>query len=186
MQTVTVHPSAKVHPSAIIEGNITIGEKTFIGAGVVIVSHGGSINIGREVVIMENAVIRANHKFNCMIGNNVLVGPKATITGAVIHDACFIATNATIFHGANLESGTVVAVNSIVHVATHCQASTYIPINHIAFGNPAKVYPPDRVTDFHAELRKVGFVKYVYGFSTEGMTNPEIYTQLTREFLEHV
>lgn len=186
MQTVIIHPTAKVHPSAIIEGNVTIAERTFIGAGAIIISHGGSIDIGREAVIMENAIVRANHKFNCVIGNNVLIGPKATITGAVVHDACFIATNATIFHGSNLESGTVVAVNSIVHVATHCPPSTYIPINHIAFGNPATIYSPDQITAFHAELRKVGFVKFVYGFSTEGMTNSEIYTQLTREFLKHV
>jgi carbonic anhydrase/acetyltransferase-like protein (isoleucine patch superfamily) len=180
----TIHPSARIMKGATIDGPVTIGENTYVGAGAVITGNGGSIKIGSSAVIMENAVIRASPKFNCSIGNHVLVGPKACITGATVHDCCFIATNGTVFHGSELSGGTVLAVNGIIHVGTFCPADTYIPINHIAFGNPVKIYSPGQVTEFHAELRKVGFVKYVYDIDTTGLSNSEIYRQLTKKFLE--
>jgi carbonic anhydrase/acetyltransferase-like protein (isoleucine patch superfamily) len=168
----------------IVDGPVTIGENTHIGAGAIITANGGHITIGNNTVIMENAVIRASPKFDCSIGNNVLIGPKACITGATIHDCCFIATNGTIFHGSQLASGTVLAVNGIIHVGTICPKDTYIPISHIAFGNPAKIYSPGQIIEFHAELKKTGFVKYVYDIDTSGLSNSEIYKQLTEKFLE--
>jgi len=182
-----IHPTAKISQGSIIQGNVTIGENTFIGAGAVVVSNGGSVTIGSNTVIMENAVIRSAQGFNCAIGNNVLVGPKACITGAVIHDGCFIATNGTVFHGCELLNGTVLAVNGIIHVNTYCPANTFVPIAHIAFGNPAKIYSPTQVMEFHADLKNAGgFVKYVYGIDAAGLTNPEIYKLLTEKFLDMV
>jgi carbonic anhydrase/acetyltransferase-like protein (isoleucine patch superfamily) len=170
----------------IIEGQVEIGEGTYIAPGTIISAIGGSISIGSKTVIMENAIIRSSPKFDCKIGDHVLVGPKACITGATIENACFIATNATIFHGSHLQGGTVLAVNGIIHVGTHCPANTYIPINHIAYGNPAVIYSPTQILDFHAELRKIGFVKYVYDIETSGLSNTAIYEQLTEKFLSFV
>lgn len=181
-----IHPAARIMKGVILEGSVTIGENTYVGAGAIITSNGGHIEIGANTVIMENAIIRASPKFNCRIGNNVLIGPKACITGATINNSCFIATNATIFHGSDLASGTVLAVNGIIHVGTICPGDTYIPINHIAFGNPAKIYSPAQITEFHAELKKVGFVKYVYDIDTSGLSNSEIYTRLTETFLKNM
>lgn len=178
-----IHPSARIMKGVIMDGNVSIGENTYVGAGAIISSNGGSISIGSNTVIMENAIIRASPKFDCSIGNHVLIGPKACITGATIQDCCFIATNATIFHGSELSGGTVLAVNSIIHVDTFCPVDTYIPINHIAFGNPAKIYSPGEIPEFHAALKKVGFVKYVYDIDTTGLSNSEIYRQLTEKFL---
>ncbi|MDJ1501104.1 gamma carbonic anhydrase family protein [Xanthocytophaga agilis] len=182
----TIHPSARIMQGVIIEGDVTIGENTYIGSGSIITANGGSIHIGNNTVIMENAIIRSNKKFPCLIGDNVLVGPKACITGAIIHKACFIATNATIFHGAELSNGTVLAVNGIIHVGTFCPENTFIPINHIGFGNPVKVYGPGEIQEFHAELRKVGFVKYVYDIDTTGLSNTDLYTKLTETFLANL
>jgi len=185
--TPNIHPTAKIMKGAIIDGEVTIGENTFIGSGAVVVSNGGNITIGNNTVVMENAVVRSAEKFNCSIGSNVLVGPKACITGAVIQNSCFIATNGTIFHGAELLSGTVLAVNAIVHINTFCPANTFVPIAHIAFGNPAKIYSPAEIMEFHADLRKAGgFVNYVYGIDATGLANAEIYQQLTEKFISMV
>lgn len=178
-----IHPSAKVMTGVILNGDITIGENTYVASGVVINSNGGRIVIGSNTVIMESAIIRASSKFNCHIGDNIMIGPKACITGAIIRDGCFIATNATIFHGSELLSGTVVAVNGIVHIASHCPSNTFVPINHIAFGNPVKVYSPSEIPAFHAALKEVGFAKFVYDIDTTGLPNEEIYRQMTEKFL---
>jgi carbonic anhydrase/acetyltransferase-like protein (isoleucine patch superfamily) len=181
-----IHPSAILMKGVVLEGDITIGENSYIGAGTVLVANGGKIEIGKNTVIMENAVIRSSRSFDCRIGDHVLVGPKASITGSQIADACFIATNGTIFHGSTLETGTVLAVNGIIHIDTHCPENTFIPINHIGFGKPAMVYSPAEIPDFHAELRKTGFVKYVYGIDTQGLSNPEVYQQMTEKFLSNL
>jgi len=182
----TIHPTAKIMKGAILQGSIIVGADTYIGAGAVISANGGTIEIGSKTVIMENAVIRSSTKFNCKIGNNVLIGPKACITGADIADCCFIATNGTIFHGSRLLTGTVLAVNGIIHIDTFCPANTYIPINHIAFGNPVRIYSPIEINDFHGDLKKIGFSKYVYDIDTTGLSNSEIYRQLTEKFIQSV
>ncbi len=185
--TPNIHPTAKIMKGAIIDGDVTIGENTFIGAGAVVVSNGGAVTIGSNTVVMENAVIRSAEKFNCTIGSNVLIGPKACVTGAIIHDGCFIATNAAVFHGAELLSGTVLAVNGIIHINTFCPANTFVPIAHIAFGNPVKIYTPEETMAFHTALTKAGgFVHYVYGIDPTGLANAEVYKQLTVRFLRMV
>lgn len=179
-----IHPSAKIMKGVILDGPVSIGENTFIGSGTVITANGEPIEIGSNTVIMENAVIRSSPKFSCKIGDNVLIGPKACITGSVIDNCCFIATNGTIFHGSLVEKGTVLAVNAIIHVDSHCPENTFIPINHIAFGKPIKIYSPSEIKEFHTDLRNAGgFVKYVYDIDPDGLTNPEIYKQLTEKYL---
>lgn len=179
-----IHPSAKIMKGVILDGPITIGENTFIGSGAVIAANGKTIEIGNNTVIMENSVIRSSPKFNCKIGDNVLIGPKACITGAVIGNYCFIATNGTIFHGSSLENGSVLAVNGIIHVDSHCPENTFIPINHIAFGKPVKIYSSSEIKEFHTDLRNAGgFVKYVYDIDPSGLSNSEIYRQLTEKYL---
>ncbi len=179
-----IHPAATISEGAIIQGSVTIGANTYIAAGAVIAANGGTIEIGSNTVIMENAVIRSTVKFNCTIGSHVLIGPKAAITGAGIADCCFIATNATVFHGAFLSAGTVVAVNAIVHINSFCLTDTFIPIHHIAFGKPVRIYSPAEINEFHQDLRKTGFTKYVYGIDPTGLSNAEIYRQLTEKFLQ--
>jgi len=178
-----IHSEATVHSSAIIDGDVEIGAGTYVAAGAIISAVGGKIVIGERAVIMENAIIRSSKHFNCVIGNHTLIGPKASVTGATIENACFIATGATIFHGSHLQGGTVLAVNGIIHINTHCPANTFIPINHIGFGNPVRIYAPTEIQEFHADLKKVGFAKYVYGIDTTGLSNTEVYTQLTDKFL---
>ncbi len=181
-----IHPTAKVHPSAIIDGDVQIGAGTYVAAGAIISAVGGRITIGDRVVIMENAIIRSSKTFDCMIGDHTLIGPKASVTGSAIENACFIATGATVFHGSHLQEGTVLAVNGIIHIGTYCPANTFIPINHIGFGNPVKIYAPTEIEEFHADLKKVGFAKYVYGIDTTGLSNKEVYTQLTNKYLGYL
>lgn len=182
----TIHPTVKIMEGVIIIGSVVIGANTYIGAGVIISSNNGTIEIGANTVIMEGAIIRSSKKFKCTIGNNVLIGPKATITGSRIDDCCFIATNGTVFHGSNLKSGTVLAVNGIIHINTFCAEDTFVPINHIAFGNPAKIYTPSDIGNFHLELKKIGFAKYVYDIDTSGLSNSGIYKKMTSEFLTNL
>src|SRR5437870_6201406 len=91
---------------------------------------------------MENAVLRGAGRYPCTLGNHVLIGPHAHIAGATVNGCAFVATGASVFNGAVLEQGVVVAMHAIVHVGTRCVAGTGVPIGHIALGDPATIYPP--------------------------------------------
>jgi carbonic anhydrase/acetyltransferase-like protein (isoleucine patch superfamily) len=83
----------------------------------------------------------------------------------------FIATGASVFNGAVLEQGVVVAINAVVHVGTRCLAGTGVPIGHITLGDPATIYPPHEASTVHAQLRALGFTKAVFGLEAQSLAD---------------
>jgi carbonic anhydrase/acetyltransferase-like protein (isoleucine patch superfamily) len=82
-----VDPSAYVAPSAVLCGEVQVGPGYAIGFGAVLSAESGSIAIGRECVIMENVVIRASKRAPVRIGDHVLIGPRAYLTGCTTSPA---------------------------------------------------------------------------------------------------
>jgi carbonic anhydrase/acetyltransferase-like protein (isoleucine patch superfamily) len=65
----TIDPTAWVAPDTTLCGDVTIGPGVRILHGARLVGEaGGAIRIGRDAIIMENAVIRASTKHPCGIG----------------------------------------------------------------------------------------------------------------------
>ena len=106
-----------------------------------IAAEGAPVTIGSDTVVMENAVLKASGgtalQFPAAIGERCIVGPHAYVVGATIGDGCFIASGAKIFNGATLEDGSGVALGAIVHVKTRLPKGASVPMQHIAFGDPA-------------------------------------------------
>ncbi|HEY8296788.1 MAG TPA: hypothetical protein VIG32_02025, partial [Candidatus Baltobacteraceae bacterium] len=151
-----IHASAFVAPSATISGDVTIEEGCAVLAGAVITSEGAPVVVGANSVIMENAVLKGSggsaSQFPLTIGESCIVGPTAYLVGATIEPGCFIATGAKIFNGAIVEESAGVALGAIVHVNTRVAAGTRVPMGHIAFGDPATIYSPDRAGEVHERL----------------------------------
>jgi len=105
---------------------------------------------------MENAVLKASGgsalAFPLEVGSRCIIGPNAYVVGATIGDGCFVASGAKIFNGATLERGSGVALNGIVHVKSRLRAGESLPMQHIAFGNPATIYPPEKAPEIHAKM----------------------------------
>ncbi len=131
------------------------------------------VRIGGELRSMEQTVLRGAGRYACTLDSHILVGPHASISGAVIHDACFLATGAVIFNQTILETGTWIAVRGVVHIGTRCPPGTYVPIGHIAVGNPAQVYPPHEALAASAAIATVGFTQTVFGFEADTLAEPE-------------
>lgn len=159
----TIHSSARVAPNATVCGDVTIGENTSVGFGAVLVAESGPIVIGEHCVIMDTAVIRGVRNNAVRIGNHVLVGPRAYLTGCTIEDEAFLATGATIFNGARVGRRAEVRINGIVHLRTSLPDDSTVPINWIAVGNPAQILPPDKHDDIWALQKPLDFPKYVFG-----------------------
>jgi carbonic anhydrase/acetyltransferase-like protein (isoleucine patch superfamily) len=151
-----IHSSAYVAPSATVSGDVSIGPGCAILHGAVITAEGAPLTIGEQSVIMENAVLRASGgnalSFPLKVGSQCIVGPHAYVVGATIGDGCFIASGAKIFNGATLEGGSGVALNGIVHVKSRLVAGASVPMDHIAFGDPARICPPEQAPEIHERL----------------------------------
>ena len=159
-----IDPQAWVAPDATVCGDVTVGAGARVLYGArVIAEAGGSIRIGRACIVMENAVVRATPKHPCAIGDHCLVGPNAHVVGATLEDQVFVATGASIFHGAHLGHGSEVRVHATVHLRSRVAPDATVPIGWIAVGDPARVLPPDQHDEIWALQKPLDFPQWVYG-----------------------
>ena len=170
--------SAVIAQSAVISGDVEIGAHSVVRAGAIVVAEGAPVRIGERCVIMEHAVVRGAGRYACNVGDHVLIGPHAHVTGATIQRCCFLATGAIVFNGAVVEEGTWVAVRGVVHIATRCPPSTYIPIGHIGVGDPVAIYRPDEALAASKAISSIGFTKAVFGFESEGIADPNVIREI--------
>ena len=151
-----IHESVYVAPNAVISGEVTIEEGCAILFGAVITAEGAPIEIGANTVVMENAVVKSSGgaamAFPCTLGESCIVGPGAYIVGATIEPGAFIAAGSKIFNGATIESGVSVALGAIVHINTRVTTGQHVPMQHIAYGDPAIIHPPREAPQVHAQM----------------------------------
>src|SRR5210317_1642576 len=117
-----VDPAAWIAPNAVVCGDVKIGPGCRIMYGAQVIAESGSITIGRECIVMENAVLRSSARHLLSVGNNCLIGPNAHVVGCTVEDEVFIATGAAVFHSALLGKGSEVRVNGVVHLKTRLAA----------------------------------------------------------------
>lgn len=158
-----IEDSAVIAPTAVICGNVKIGKNARILYGAAIVAEGGSIEIGDNCIVLENAVLRSTARHSLSIGSNVLIGPNAHVVGCVVEDNVFIATGASVFHGARLCRGSEVRINGVVHIKTTLPENATVPIHWVAVGAPAHILSPERHEEINAIQRPLNFPEYVYG-----------------------
>jgi carbonic anhydrase/acetyltransferase-like protein (isoleucine patch superfamily) len=173
-----VDPFTWIAPDAAIFGEVLVGPGARILHGARIVGEaGGRISIGAETIVMENAVIRATARHDCVIAENCLIGPGAHVVGAEIVEQVFVATGAAVFHGARIAAGAEICVNAVDHLRTRLNAGATVPIGWIAVGDPAKILPPDRHEEVWTVQAPLDFPRTVYGLSRD---TPDLMLAITR------
>src|SRR5262245_2030464 len=90
-QRPAIASTARIAPNATVCGEVSIGPNTSIGFGAVISAESGPITIGANCVVMDTAVLRGVRGNPLVIGDNVLVGPRAYLTGCTVEEEAFIA-----------------------------------------------------------------------------------------------
>jgi len=154
---------ARVAPTATVCGDVAIGANTWIGFGAVIVAESGPIQIGANCVIMDTAVLRGVKHAPLALGDNVLVGPRAYLSGCTVEDDVFLATGCTVFNGAHIGRQCEVCINGIVHLKTRLAGGSTVPLNWIAVGDPAQILPPQEHERIWAIQKNLDFPRYVFG-----------------------
>ena len=158
-----IHPEARVAHSAVISGDVEIGPNCYIGHHAVIVDEGGPIRIGAHCVVMDSAVIRGVPNLDTVLGDHVLVGPRAHLVGCRVDSDVFLATGATVFSGAHLGEGAEVRINGVVHLRTTLPAHATVPIGWVAVGTPARILPAEQHDDIWAIQKPLDFPRFVFG-----------------------
>jgi len=173
-----IEATAWVARDATVCGDVVIGPGARVLHGARVIGEaGGSIEIGRDSIVMENAVLRASRRHPLSVGDHCLIGPNAHVVGAVLEEQVFIATGAAIFHDARLGRGSEVRVHAIVHLRTRLEPGATVPHGWIAVGDPAHILPPDRHDEIWAVQAPLNFPQWVYGFDRD---TPNLMVQVTR------
>ncbi len=180
-----IDPTAWVAPNAVVCGNVTVGPGCRIMHGAQVIAEGGAITIGRECIVMENAVLRSTSRHSLSIGHNCLVGPNAHVVGCTVEDEVFIATGAAVFYSARLGKGCEVRINAVVHLATHVAPGATVPIAWVAVGNPAQILAPGEHERIWAIQQPLNFPLTVYGFERSEASMEKITRRLSEALGSH-
>jgi carbonic anhydrase/acetyltransferase-like protein (isoleucine patch superfamily) len=123
----SVAPSATLFPTTEITGDVVVGERTIIGAGVKIIgdSH-GPVRIGNDVQILENTVLHLLPDNDLVIDDGVIVGPGAMIHGCRIGAGSVIEPGAIVCDHSTLGAGCVVRAGAVVKQRSRFDAGTEI------------------------------------------------------------
>jgi gamma-carbonic anhydrase len=158
-----IDPSAWIAPSAVVTGDVTIGRGSRVLHGAVVNGDTGAVELGADVLVMENAVLRGRAGHPLRIGDAVLVGPHAHLNGTTIEDEVFIATGVSTFAGARIGTRCELRINSVLHVNSTLPPDSVVPIGWIAAGDPAHLFAPDRHDELWAVQEGLDFPGTMYG-----------------------
>ena len=159
----TIDRTARIAPTAVICGDVRIGADTSIGFGAVLSAESGPIVVGAQCVIMENAVIRGTRRHPATVGDHVLVGPGAYLSGCTIRECAFLATGCRVFNGAIVGARAEVRINATVHLLTRLPEDATVPIGWVAVGDPVRILPPDAHDEIWAIQEPLDFPKEIFG-----------------------
>jgi carbonic anhydrase/acetyltransferase-like protein (isoleucine patch superfamily) len=163
-----VSESAYIAPTAVLAGDVTVGPHSRVLFGAVITAEGGPVEIGSNSVIMENAVVRGVPGQQTHVGDDVIIGPHAHLTGCVIEGSSRIATGAVVFNGARVETGAEVEFHAVVYVNTVVPAGTAVPMGWFAGGQPAELVPPGDWDRIRAIMGPLDYPGTVFGVGDSG------------------
>jgi carbonic anhydrase/acetyltransferase-like protein (isoleucine patch superfamily) len=131
-KTPMVAGSAFLFGSAEVTGDVVIGERTIIGAGVKIIgdSH-GPVRIGSDVQILENTVLHLLPDNELVLEDGVIIGP-----GAMIH-GCRIGRGSVVEPGAIVCDSSELGANCLVRAGSVVKQRARFPAGAIVDGFPA-------------------------------------------------
>ncbi len=110
-----IDPTAVVLDSAEITGDVVVGPRTLIGAGVRIIgdSH-GPVRIGADVQILENTVLHLLPNNELVIEDGVVIGPACMIHGCRLGVGTVVEPAAIVCDWATIGAGSLVTAGSCV------------------------------------------------------------------------
>jgi carbonic anhydrase/acetyltransferase-like protein (isoleucine patch superfamily) len=141
--TPTIASSAVLFPTAEITGDVVIGDRSIVGAGVKIIgdSH-GPVRIGDDVQILENTVLHLLPDNELIIENGATIGPGAMIHGCQIGARSVVEPGAIVCDGSAIGADCVVRAGAVVKQRSHF--SDKVEIDGFPAAETRKIEAPER------------------------------------------
>jgi phenylacetic acid degradation protein len=131
--TPVIDPDAWVHPGAVLIGDVLVGPRCYVAAGVVMRGDFGRIVMEAGANLQDNCVVHSLPDFDCVMEADAHIGHGAVIHGCRIGRDALVGMNAVVMDRAVVGEQAIVAAMSFVKIGGR------IPPRVLAAGIPARV-----------------------------------------------
>ena len=128
-----IDTEAWVSEAGYVAGDVTLGNRSSVWPGAVVIGDAGSVMIGEYCDIQDNAVVHSDG--DLIIGNHVSIAHGTSVHASRIGSNVLVANNSTLL--ADVEVGD----NCIIAAGTLLDCGTKVPSGSIAIGVPAVILP---------------------------------------------
>ena len=125
-----------VAANATVLGDVTLGKGTNIWYGAVLRGDEGTLVLGENCNVQDNAVLHCDPGGQVLLGKNVTVGHCALAHGCTVGDNTLIGMGAIVLNGAKIGSDCIVGAGALV------TGKMDAPDGSMILGSPAKVLRP--------------------------------------------
>jgi carbonic anhydrase/acetyltransferase-like protein (isoleucine patch superfamily) len=139
--------------NATLTGDVTLGEDVGVWFGCVLRGDDAPLSVGRRSNIQDLTMIHADTGVRNSIGEEVTVGHRCVLHGAVVEDRCLIGMGAVLLGGSKIGAESIVAAGAVV------KEGADIPPRSLVVGVPARVVR--EVTDSEVEMIRASAQGYV-------------------------
>ena len=135
-----------VAPSATVLGDVVLGPGSSVWYGAVLRGDDGTLTLGENTNVQDNAVLHCDPGGAVTLGKNVTVGHCALVHGCTVGDGSLIGMHATLLNHC------VVGKNCIIGAGARGPEGMVIPDGSVAVGVPARVSKPVTEAQIAANL----------------------------------
>lgn len=128
-----IHPTAWVAPGAVVVGRVRLGAQSSVWYGSVLRADTEDILVGEKVNIQDQCGLHSDPGQPAILHDNVSLGHKAMVHGAIVEEGALIGIGAIVLGGARVGKGALVAAGSLV------APGKVVPPNTLWAGVPGKV-----------------------------------------------
>lgn len=128
-----IDSTAWIAPGAVVVGRVRIGAESSVWYGTVLRADSEEVVIGNKVNIQDQCGMHSDPGEPAILHDNVSLGHKAMVHGAVVEEGALIGIGATVLGGARVGTGALVAAGALV------PPGKVVPPHTLWAGVPGKV-----------------------------------------------
>ena len=141
------HGAAFVAPNATLIGDVVLEPGATVWYGAVLRGDDGTLTIGENSNVQDNAVLHCDKNGGVTLGKNVTVGHSAIVHGCTVGDGTLIGMHATLLNHCTVGKNCIIGAGALV------PEGMVIPDGMVAVGVPARVIKPVTEQQIATNLR---------------------------------
>ncbi len=130
-----------IAPTAVVIGDVTLGEGSSVWPHAVMRGDINRIVVGHHTNIQDTAVLHLADEYECIIGDYTTVGHGAIVHACKVGNEVLVGMRATILDGAEIGDQSIVGAVSLV------TQQMRVPPGSLVWGVPARIVRPLTLTE---------------------------------------